>query len=806
VDVVEILLVEDKSVDRLLVIEALAEMGFDGTAHEVCDGDEAVSFLRRRGKHANSPRPQLVLLDLNLPGRTGHEVLTEIKNDAGLMDIPVVVFTSSVSDEDVNRAYDQRANCYVRKPNDFRGYRDVVRNIHQFWGNVALPQRVAASTTTAQPPLLLPAGVADDGATIRVLVVEDSATDVLMLEAELADDGGSPFHITDVPRLADAVAVLATEEFDVVLTDLGLPDSSGLDTFLAINKAARGLPVIVMTGLHDEAMGISALRAGAQDYFVKGHLQHGLARAIRYGIERRRTEETLRRNEERFRASLESLLDGFALLSVVPGADGSVISDFRVDYINECGRRQQLANGCAPFLTSLFPEARATRLFAELVDVALTGRSFTRESVLLSDEQVCAGKPSFDFRAVKFGEGIALSWRDATERLKLEAQILQSQKMISIGQLAGGIAHDFNNLLTVIHGHTDVLTASTGLPAALKSSVAGISDAATRATNLTRQLLTFSRQHPMVATEIDMNETVAQMSNMLSRILGEDIALQLHFRQPPPFVLGDRSMIEQVLLNLAVNARDAMPSGGKLTVTTSVRTVEDAELEREADVAAGQFVCLTMRDEGCGIPRDHLGKIFEPFFTTKAFGKGTGLGLATVYGIVKQHKGYIRLDSAPGNGTTFEVFLPYVVHTPPAEELPLAQMPEADECGATILFVEDEASIREVATMYLKTNGYRVIAANDGKQALTLWDQHQHEIDLVLTDLMMPGGLNGHQLVQQLQADRPELKAIFVSGYSSDLFGEETFLDETTNFLQKPYRLKNLAEMVHECLGVREAE
>jgi DNA-binding response OmpR family regulator len=420
-----------------------------------------------------------VLLDLNLPGKTGHDVLKEIKTDVNLMDIPVVVFTSSVSDDDINRAYDERANCYVRKPNDFRGYRDVVRNIQRFWGGVALPQRLTATGTTSQPSSAMLDGDADDAATIRVLLVEDSATDVLMLEAELADDAGAPFHVTDVPRLADAMALLATDEFDVVLTDLGLPDSAGLETFVSINKAAHGLPVIVMTGLHDEAMGISALRAGAQDYFVKGHLQHGLARAIRYGIERRRTEETLRRNEERFRASLESLLDGFALLSVVPGADGSVISDFRVDYINECGRRQQLANGCAPFLTSLFPEARATRLFAELVDVALTGRSFTRESVLLSDEQVCAGKPSFDFRAVKFGEGIALSWRDATERLKLEAQVLQSQKMTSIGQLAGGIAHDFNNLLTVIHGHADVLAASTSLPGALTESVAGISDAAT---------------------------------------------------------------------------------------------------------------------------------------------------------------------------------------------------------------------------------------------------------------------------------------------------------------------------------------
>ncbi|MDQ6625347.1 MAG: response regulator, partial [Verrucomicrobiota bacterium] len=424
----QILLVEDKSVDRLLALEALEEIGFAGTTHSACDGEEAVSFLRQHGKYANSPRPQLVLLDLNLPGKSGHEVLTEIKTDVNLMDIPVVVFTSSVSDEDVNRAYDQRANCYVRKPSDFCGYRDVVRNIQRFWGSVALPQRPSTCPTQLPPPVATSELDLAAGATIRVLVVEDSASDVLMLETELADCAGTPFHITDVPRLADATALLATDQFDVVLTDLGLPDSSGLDSFVAINKAAGGLPVIVMTGLNDEEMGISAMRAGAQDYFVKGHLQHGLPRAIRYAIERRRTSEALRRSEERFRASLESLLDGFALLSVVPAMDGSVV-DFRVDYINECGRHQQLTNASEASLTSLFPEARATGLFDELVRVAQTGKSFTRESILLSEEQARIGSPSFDFRAAKFGDGIALSWRDATERLKLEAQVLQSQKM-----------------------------------------------------------------------------------------------------------------------------------------------------------------------------------------------------------------------------------------------------------------------------------------------------------------------------------------------------------------------------------------
>ena len=796
----EILLVEDSPVDRLLAIEALGQSGFDGTAHAVSDGSEAVAFLKREGKHADSPRPHLVLLDLNLPGKTGHDVLAEIKSDIGLRDIPVVVFTSSESEEDINRAYQHRANCYVRKPNDFRGYREVVRNIESFWGNVArLPQPRGNEYAEPQHGRAMTYGDDAAGPTIRVLLVEDNPTDVLMLGTELSDCAGVRFEVTDVPRLRDAVTMLERSSFDIVLTDLGLPDSRGLDTFVAIAKAAHGLPVIVMTGLDDERVGISAMRAGAQDYFVKGHLQHGLARAIRYAIERRRTEESLRRSEERFRASLESLMDGFTLLTASRSAAGEV-AEFYVDYINNTGRRQAHAASSGMTLSSLFPDCRKSGFFSELVRVVETEKSFTRESLLLSDGQSPRlGTPAYDFRAVKFGDGVALSWRDATERLKLEAQVLQSQKMNSIGQLAGGIAHDFNNLLTVIHGHTDVITAAAALPPQLAPSLSGISEAAQRATNLTRQLLTFSRQHPMIAADVDINDTVAQMSNMLSRILGEDIALQLQFQQPAPFVHADTGMIEQILLNLAVNSRDAMPNGGKLTIMTSVRDITEAELESEPDVTAGRFACVTVRDEGCGIAADHLNKIFEPFFTTKEVGKGTGLGLATVYGIVKQHKGYIKVESQLGSGTTFQVFLPWIKPAPATTSAPAEAQIAANGKG-TILFVEDEPNIRQMAKMFLESHGYHILEAASGAEALEIWRQHQDEIELVMTDLVMPDGVSGHELIQQLQSDRPHLKVIFSSGYSPELLGEDSFLSAQTNFLQKPYRLTQLSQLIHDCL------
>lgn len=412
--------------------------------------------------------------------------------------------------------------------------------------------------------------------------------------------------------------------------------------------------------------------------------------------------------------------------------------------------------------------------------------------------------PIYDFRAAKTGERIALSWRDAAPRLRLEAQLLQSEKMNSVGQLAGGIAHDFNNLLTVIHGQADQLRDSAWLPAELADSVREISLAAVRATDLTKQLLTFSRQQPMIAADIDLNDTVAQMSNMLGRVLGEQLRLRVEFRQPSPFVRADRGMIEQLLLNLAVNARDAMPDGGELEISTDVRMVEESELEHEPDVLPGRFACLRIRDQGCGIPANQIGKIFEPFFTTKEVGKGTGLGLATAYGIVKQHKGWIKVESEMGQGTSFEI---YLLQSDAKQATPVAIMEVVTPVHGieTILLVEDEDTIRELARDFLAVYGYNILAASNGPEAMEIWERERDQIDLLLTDLVMPHGVSGQALAAQLQSDQPNLKVIYSSGYSYDLFGPDSVLNPSTNFLQKPYRLNSLAEMIRTCLDAKPA-
>ena len=321
-------------------------------------------------------------------------------------------------------------------------------------------------------------------------------------------------------------------------------------------------------------------------------------------------------------------------------------------------------------------------------------------------------------------------FRDITEQRRLEEQLRQSQKMEAIGQLAGGVAHDFNNILTVIHGHASLLIAGGSLGELSARSAQQIGQAAERGAALTRQLLAFSRRQVMQSRRLDMNEVVSNMTKMVGRLLGEHIALQLQYHPRPVLVRADASMMEQVLLNLAVNARDAMPKGGLLTLKISTLEVTPEHVAEHPEARPGRFVCLSVIDTGCGIPPENLRRIFEPFFTTKEVGKGTGLGLATVYGIVKQHQGWIRVESELGKGTTFKVFLPQNTET--AEAAADAPDEPAVRGGKeTILVVEDELPVRELVCNLLAGHGYRVLQADSGHKALQVWKESRDQIRLV---------------------------------------------------------------------------
>jgi PAS domain S-box-containing protein len=389
-------------------------------------------------------------------------------------------------------------------------------------------------------------------------------------------------------------------------------------------------------------------------------------------------------------------------------------------------------------------------------------------------------------------------FRDVTAQRRMEEQLRQSQKMEAIGQLAGGVAHDFNNILTVIHGHASLLMSS-GLDDINARSAHQIVQAAERAAGLTRQLLTFSRRQLIQPKRLDMNKIVGNMTDMLGRILGEDVSLQLNYSHAPAIVEADAGMVEQVLLNLAVNARDAMPRGGQLMVRINIADVNESHVQRHPEARLGRFVCVSKTDTGCGIPMENISRIFEPFFTTKEVGKGTGLGLATVYGIVKQHQGWVEVESIIGKGSTFRVYFPFVGSLEVPAERPTTQFTVRGG-NETILLVEDEKPVRELVARILEKHGYKVYQAGDGTEAVEVWNAKKKEIQLLLTDLIMPGAMNGRELAEKIWQEKPDLKVIFSSGYSADIVGKDFKLETDTNFLQKPYHPQTLAVIVRRCL------
>jgi nitrogen-specific signal transduction histidine kinase/ActR/RegA family two-component response regulator len=390
---------------------------------------------------------------------------------------------------------------------------------------------------------------------------------------------------------------------------------------------------------------------------------------------------------------------------------------------------------------------------------------------------------------------------DITERLNLEEQLRQSQKMESIGQLASGVAHDFNNMLTIIQGHSSFLLSKPTLPPEIVDPIQAVYFAAERAARLTRQLLMFSRKNVMQIEQLDLREIVGNMSKMTERLIGENITLEFQPPEELPPVQGDSGMIEQVLLNLSVNARDAMPQGGTLTISLEAMSVDAVFAERHPQARVGRFVRLRVTDTGTGMDTATLGHIFEPFFTTKEVGKGTGLGLATVYGIVKQHDGWVEVSSEPGKGTTFDIMFPANNEASPTSKKE-ASPDDALVAGGTetILIVEDEEILREMAREILQNYGYNILEATSGREAFDVWNRHTDEIHLLLTDMVMPEGISGVQLAERLLTDRPDLKIIFTSGYSSNEVNAELLARARARFLQKPYSHNDLAKIVRDCL------
>ncbi len=395
-------------------------------------------------------------------------------------------------------------------------------------------------------------------------------------------------------------------------------------------------------------------------------------------------------------------------------------------------------------------------------------------------------------------KGIVINYRDISDRHQLEEQLHQAEKMKAVGQLAGGVAHDFNNLLTVINGYCDLLTAK-DLPADVLNSLEQIQKAGERAARLTSQLLTFSRKQLIKPEIIDLNALIKDHNQMLRRLLGEDIVITTTPSPGPGFLNIDPGQMEQIIMNISINARDAMPFGGKLMIETSNIDFDKSISKSKAEILPGPYVMLAISDNGVGMEESIRSRIFEPFFTTKGRGKGTGLGMSTVYGIVKQNNGFIYVYSEPGKGTTFKVYFPRVEKDGKKVKASIAD--HADLHGTeTILLVEDEAGVRDITKSILSEFGYNVITAENGIEALQRFKEHSGSINLLLTDVIMPL-MSGRELAEKIRTKQPDLKVLFISGYTDDVIAQHGVLDDDVEFIQKPYSPIALAKKVKEVLN-----
>jgi PAS domain S-box-containing protein len=513
--------------------------------------------------------------------------------------------------------------------------------------------------------------------------------------------------------------------------------------------------------------------------------------------ERKQAEEELRDSEEKFRGLFESSRD--AIMTLEPPAwrftSGNPAA---VKMFGAKNEEEFISHGPWELSPDRQPDGRASAEKAmEMIETAVREgfHFFEWKHRRIGGEEFPA-----DVLLTRMERGaVQASVRDITQRRTLEAQFRQAQKLEGIGQLAAGVAHDFNNMLAVIQLQASLLKAGEDLSSQQLESASEIEKATERAANLTRQLLLFSRRQTMQLRDLDLNQSINDMTKMLRRTLGEAIQVQFKFALQPLLMHADAGMLDQVLMNLAVNAHDAMPKGGQLVIETSAVEFDESVRAQSPLARPGSFVCLSVGDTGCGIPPENLPRIFEPFFTTKDVGKGTGLGLATVFGIVQQHQGWINVYSEVGRGTIFRIYLPRLA-AKSGRESGQPKLTVVRGGKETILLVEDEVALRASMRKALLQLGYHVLESVSGVEALKVWKQHRNRIDLLVTDMIMPGGMTGKDLAERFLKENPKLKVIYTSGYSVELAGRDFPLEEGVNFLAKPFGADKLAQTVREKL------
>ena len=632
--------------------------------------------------------------------------------------------------------------------------------------------------------------------TIRILLAEDNRDDAALIQYELRNSG---VDVT-IRRVESAAAFrLALDEIDpdIVLTDHSMPQFTARDALRIAREARPQTPVIVVTGSLDEETAADYIKDGAADYVLKTHLVR-LPAALVGALERRRAlvagaaaHRALLGSEAKFAKAFNSNPSGMAITTL----EGRVV-DVNDAFLRTLGYTRDEALGHTTVQLGLWHsnEERTRAIHAaqalgrvQTIEIECRTKQQASRTLLYSAELI-----ELDGTA-----HVLVLTTDITERRQLEEQLRQAVKMEAVGRLAGGIAHDFNNLLTAIIGSADLLLEDLGPGSVARDDVIEIRKAGERAAQLTRQLLAFSRRQPLTPRVIDVNALVAEMDRLLRRLIGEDVELRTVLAPDLGAVRADAGQLEQVIMNLAVNARDAMPRGGKLTIETANADLDEAYAREHVTTHAGPAVLIAVTDTGTGMDRETLAHMFEPFFTTKEVGKGTGLGLATVYGIVKQSGGHVWVYSEPGRGTSFKIYLPRV--TAPVESVGAATVPTTLRGTETVLVVENEAPVRELARRMLEAKGYVVLTAAAPAEAIALVERHAPPIHLLLTDVIMPE-MDGPTLARRLAAARPELRVLFVSGYANEAIVHQGVLDPGVAYLAKPFTADALARKVREVL------
>jgi PAS domain S-box-containing protein len=783
-----LLIVDDHLINLKLLRTQLEAEGH--VVFEAHDGVDALALLERQ-------RVDVVISDILMPRMDGYQLCHEIRKHTRHCDLPIIIYTSTyLSPGDEKLALDMGADKYLKKPVSVETLA------------AALHEVVAQPHAAPRPDALQEVVMLKNYNERLVSKLKEKNTE---LQAQTEALRASDEHFrTLVETAPDAIFIQTNRRFAYVNAAamrlfgatrpeelLGQPV---LDRFHPDFRALVGERIRLLNEDRQPVTSVDevclTLAGSPKDVNISAipftyQNQNGALVFVRDITARKRAEEEM---------NLQ-----FSALSAA--ANAIVITDRagKIEWVNPSftkltGYSADEAIGRTPrFLKS---GQHPPEFYAGLWQTILAGNVWHGELVnkrkdgqLYNVEMTITPVRGADGQIAHF---VAIK-QDVTERRLLEDQLRQTQKMEAIGQLASGVAHDFNNILAIIQLQAGLLKAEQSLSPKQLDYAGEIEKATARAANLTRQLLLFSRKQALQPRDLDLNEVVTSITKMLQRTLGEDVEMQFKFSPQPLLIHADAGMMDQILMNLTINARDAMPKGGQLLIKTSAVEFDEITAAKTPQARPGSFACVSVSDNGGGIPPEILPRIFVPFFTTKAVGKGTGLGLATVFGIVQQHQGWINVYSEAGQGTTFRIYLPRLIK-PSDKKAGWSSLASLRSGNETILLVEDDSSLRASIRIALSRLGYRVLEASNGVAALEVWKQHRDEIRLVLTDMVMPGGLTGKELGEQLLQQDPKLKVIYASGYSADSADKDFSMEEGVNFLTKPFAVNKLAQTVRNCL------